>query len=164
VDQVVDETVVEAVDETVDKAVDDAGPIAVTPEHLQVGEEQDTIGTEMQSMDDIRASSSPEHNLDPSVSCGDFHKVVKYKNSKQRELSDYKKHFLFNHHFIPNATYKFPANTCGKQQRHSQHTWLAKYKVLAYSKSVDGAIVSIVYSLLKLRFQDDHWVYLLINH
>ena len=121
VDQVVDDAVDKAVDETVVEAVDDAGPIAVTPEHLQVGEEQDTIGTEMQSMDDIQASSSPEHNLDPSVSCGDFHTVVKYKNSKQRELSDHEKHFLLNHHFIPNATYKFPANTCGKQHTFSAH-------------------------------------------
>jgi len=39
VDQVVDDAVDKAVDETVVEAVDDAGSIAVTPEHLQVGEE-----------------------------------------------------------------------------------------------------------------------------
>jgi len=41
---------------------------------------------------------SPEHNLDPAVSCGDFHQVANYKNGRQRELTD---HYLLNHHFIP---------------------------------------------------------------
>ena len=40
-----------------------------------------------------------------------------------------------NHHFIPSATYIFPAHTFGKQQRHFQRSWLTKYKGLVYSKS-----------------------------
>jgi len=88
-------------------------------------------------MDEV--SASPEHNLDLAVSCGDFHRVVNYKNSRQRELTDHEKHYLLNHHFIPSATYKFLSHTFGKQKKkHFQRSWLTKYKGLAYSKSAEG--------------------------
>ena len=45
---------------------------------------------------------------------------------------------MLNHHFIPSATYKFPAHTFGKQQRHFLRSGLTKYKGLAYSKSADS--------------------------
>ena len=114
-----------------DEAVDGAGPsaVAVTTKHLLEAEqqatteaEQATTEVEMQSMDEIAASSG--HSLDPAVSCGDFHRVVNYKNNGQRELTDHEKHYFLNHHFIPSATYKFPAHTFRKQQRHFQHSWL----------------------------------------
>jgi len=79
-------------------------------------EKQATREAEMLVMDEV--STSPEHNLDPAVSCGDFHRVVNYKNSRQKELTDHEKHYLLNHHFIPSATYKFPSHTFGKQKGH----------------------------------------------
>jgi len=79
--------------------------------------------------------TSPEHLLDPAVSREDFHQVVNYKNSRQRELTDHEKHYLLNHH---QCYIQFPSHTFGKQKRHFQRSWLTKYKGLTYSKSVDG--------------------------
>jgi len=81
----------------------------------------------MQVMDDV--SASPQDILDPAVSCGDFHRAVNYKNSRQRELTDHEKHYLLNYHFIPSATYKFPSHAFGRQKRHFQQSWLTKCKV-----------------------------------
>ena len=105
----------------------DSSAVAVETEHLQQTEERATTEAEMQSTDE--ASIHAKDGLDPAINYGGFHQVVNYKCSIQRELTDHEKHFLFNHHFIPSATYKFPGHTFGKQQRHFQRNWLAKYKV-----------------------------------
>ena len=117
------ECIEEQVAAVVEDYDDNAGELA-TPEE------------EGQSMDN--ESVSPESNLVPAVRCGDLHEVVQFKVTSGRELVDHEKHYLLNHHFVPTATYQFPAHTFGKQHRRFQRSWLTRYKGLTYSKSADG--------------------------
>ena len=70
-------------------------------------------------------------SLHPSVSSGDFDKVVQLK--AQRELTDREKFYLLKNHIVPSKGYCFPGRIFGQKQRHFQHNWLERYNGLVYS-------------------------------
>jgi len=70
----------------------DSSAVAVETEHWQQTEEQATTEVEMQSTDE--ASIHAKDGLNPAINYGDFHQVVNYKCSIQRELTDHEKTFF----------------------------------------------------------------------
>ena len=57
----------------------------------------------------------------PAISSGDFDHVLHLK--AERELTDSKKFYLLNHHFVPCIGYQFLSHTFGKQSRRFQKQW-----------------------------------------
>ena len=82
------------------------------------------------------SSCSSESTLHPSVSSGDFGKVVELK--AERKLTNHEKQILLANHFVPPRKYKFPARFVGGRIRHFQHSWLEQHNGLVYSESEDG--------------------------
>ena len=74
--------------------------------------------------------------LHPAVSSGDLGKVALLMS--QRALTDQDKYFLLTSHFTPDATYKFPLVSHGRQNRSFQHRWLSQYNGLVYSELDKG--------------------------
>ena len=84
----------------------------------------------------FRLSCVPNPVIHPAVSSGDLGKVARLVS--QRTLTDQDKYFLLTSHFSPDATYKFPLVSHGRQNRSFQHCWLSRYNGLVYSELDKG--------------------------
>ena len=61
--------------------------------------------------------------------------IASYIVLPSAEQTDDKKHQLIVHHFVPDATYKFPKAASG---RSFQYKWLSRFPWLRYSEKADG--------------------------
>ena len=83
-----------------------------------------------------REARSPDAPIDPTVSSGDFSRVVDLK--KVRKLCDQERYHLLTNHFHPAYNYSFPSVLHGNQRRCFQYNWLLKYNGLVYSEIENG--------------------------
>ena len=74
--------------------------------------------------------------IHPAGSFGGLGKVALLMS--QRALTDQDKYFLLTCHFSPDATYKFPLVSHGRQYRSFQHCWPSQYNGLVYSELDKG--------------------------
>ena len=84
----------------------------------------------------FRLTDEQETALHPAVLSGDLGRVVELK--RECPLTKHEKYHVLTKHFIPSASYRFPAVQFGKQKRSFQHSWLNLYNGLVYSEKENG--------------------------